>query len=95
MDNAIKDKAVLVGLSREGSCVYSEICDLGDYWDGDHLWDHSVEVRRVGLHKLHGYLFDESGALLQEFETVFNLDTGAFHSGWARHSDGTLKEHSP
>ena len=45
------------------------------------------------LEKLHGYLFDSKGGLLQEFESIFDIDTGVFKSGWAKHADGTFQQH--
>jgi hypothetical protein len=93
MHLTILDTAILVGYSPEGTCVYSAYIPLGDYWDGDHVWDSGENVRELRLTKLKGFLFSSSGELLQEFESNFNLVTGAFQSGWARHSDGTFQEH--
>jgi hypothetical protein len=93
MSRAITDRAVLIGFSPEGKCVYSESIPLGDYWDGDHAWDSGEQVKRLRLEKLRGYLFDSNGDLLQEFESKFDLARGIFASGWARHADGTFQEH--
>jgi hypothetical protein len=35
----IRDSAVLIGFNPEGECVYSAQLPLGDYWDGEHIWD--------------------------------------------------------
>ena len=89
----IKDTAVLVGLSPEGQCVYSALVPLGDYWDGEHVWDSGEEVVKLRLEKLKGFLFGAAGELLQEFESTFDQASGVFKSGWARHDDGTYLEH--
>jgi len=88
----IKDCAILIGLSQTGSCVYSAILSLGDYWDGEHVWDSGTKVKKLKLEKLKGFLFDSSGDLLQEFESVFDLKTGIHKKGWIRHADGTINE---
>ena len=95
MSRAIKDTAILIGLSPEGKCVYSESIPLGDYWDGDHAWDDDASVISLRLEKLKGYLFDESGELFQEFESTFDLESGVFLKGWARDGNGKLQEHKP
>jgi hypothetical protein len=89
---AIRDQAVLIGYSPEGSCVYSALLPLDKYWDGEHAWDAAATVKKLRLEKVRGFLFDSSGELLQEFESVFDLGTGIFKAGWAKHSDGTYKE---
>jgi hypothetical protein len=65
---------------------------LADYWDGEHPWDDIERVKALGLSKLQGLLFGQSGELLQQFESTFNTENGAFQSGWARHADGTLQK---
>jgi hypothetical protein len=93
MSRAITDKAILVGLSPEGKCVYSDSIPLDVYWDGDHPWDCAEEVKRLRLEKLRGFLFDSDGELLQEFESTFDLGRGIFITGRTRHADGTFQEH--
>lgn len=88
----VRDVAVLIGLNPQGQCVYSEITELGDYWDGEHVWDDDKDIKELQMEKLKGYLFDSSGVMLQEFECVFDLSTGIFKAGWARHSDGTFQQ---
>jgi hypothetical protein len=89
----LKDIAVLIGFDPSGACIYSDSMPLHTYWDGEHVWDDDVGTKNLHLQKMHGYLFGASGELLQEFESVFDLETGAFKSGWARHEDGTYLEH--
>jgi hypothetical protein len=89
----IKESAVLIGFSPEGKCVYSEIIPLHDYWDGEHVWDSGAKIKKIRLVRLSGYLFDAKGHLLQEFESNFDLMTGAYQMGWNRHADGTFVEH--
>jgi hypothetical protein len=90
---AIIDTAVLIGFSPEAKCVYSATIPLSKYWDGDHAWDDAKTVQQLRLEKLRGYLFDSAGSLLQEFESTFDLGTGIFKGGWARHADGTFQKH--
>ena len=33
----IKSQAVLIGYDPQGACIYSEIRDLSDYYDGEHV----------------------------------------------------------
>jgi hypothetical protein len=94
MSRAITDTAVLIGFAPDGKCVYSESIPLEEYWDGEHTWDSAEDVKRLRLEKLRGYLFDSDGDLLQEFESRFDLKSGIFAGGWARHADGTLQEHN-
>ena len=88
----IRDTAVLVGLSPEGKCVYSELLPLGEYWDGDHVWDSGTKVKKIRLAKLKGLLFGSSGELLQEFESVFDLRTGIYKKGWRRDEEGLQED---
>jgi hypothetical protein len=88
----IKSTAVLIGLSPEGKCVYSEIIPVDEYWDGEHVWDTAKGIKRVRLATLKGFLFGSDGTLLQEFESRFNLSTGEYAGGWNRHADGTMNE---
>ena len=90
----LKDTALLIGYSAEGTCVYSAQISLDSYWDGDHPWDSDATVRALRLGKVHGYLFDPSGDLLQEFETIFDVQSGSYKSSWTRHADGTFREHA-
>jgi hypothetical protein len=88
----LKDCAILIGYSPEGQCVYSTQMPLSDYWDGEHVWDSGTGVQDLRLERVRGYLFDESGDWIQEFESVFDLATGIYMSGWQKHSDGTYQE---
>ena len=85
----IKSTAFLIGFDPKGRCVYSDILDLSDYYDGEHVWDKPATVKRLKLQRVKGYLFDSRGGLYQEFESIFDLTTGCFESGRTRHADGT------
>ena len=87
----IKSTAVLVGYNPEGQCVYSEILELSDYYDGEHVWDRSEEVKRLKLERIRGFLFDHKGELDQEFESIFDLTTGIYANGHSRFADGTVR----
>jgi hypothetical protein len=89
----IKSKAILIGYDPDGKCVYSDIRDLSDYYDGEHVWDTSGPVKRLRLQKVRGFLFDSKGVLYQEFESIFDLKTGRFKRGHARLADGTIQKH--
>ena len=88
----LKDCALLIGCNPEGLCVYTAKLPLADYWDGGHIWDTDTGIQNLRLQRVHGYLFESSGELIQEFESIFDLATGIYQSGWARHSDGTYRE---
>jgi hypothetical protein len=85
----IKSTAVLIGYNPGGRCVYSEILDLSNYYDGEHVWDKGASVKRLKLQRLKGYFFDSDGNLDQEFERVLDLSTGCFKSVRTRFVDGT------
>jgi hypothetical protein len=87
----IKSTAILIGYNPEGQCVYSEILELSDYYDGEHVWDRSEEVKRLKLQCVRGFLFDPKGDLDQEFESIFDLTTGIYKRGHARCADGTVR----
>jgi hypothetical protein len=91
----ISDSAVLIGFDPEGNCVYSEQMPLGDYWDEHHVWDSDNNVKELRLRTVRGYLFGDSGQLLQQFESTFSLASGAYETGWARHEDGTIVQGRP
>jgi hypothetical protein len=85
----IKSTAVLLGYNPDGQCVYSEILDIQDYYDGEHIWDKGASVKKLKIQRVKGYLFDPDGKLDQEFENIFNLSTGTFERGRTRYADGT------
>ena len=89
----IKSKAVLIGFNPDGKHVHSEILDLSDYYDGEHVWDRSGPIKRLRLEKVRGFLFDTKGVLIQEFESIFDLTTGDYKSGYTRYPDGTVCQH--
>jgi hypothetical protein len=86
----IKSKAVLIGYDPDGKCVYSDILDLSDYYDGEHVWDRGASVKRLRLQRVIGFLFDSRGVLTQEFESVFDLTTGVYKNGQRRYADGKV-----
>ena len=86
------DTAILIGWSPDAKCVYSAAIPLGDYWDDEHVWDSAEGIKALKLEKLRGFLFDSTGALVQEFESTFDVQTGCIQSGWAKHADGTYKK---
>jgi hypothetical protein len=90
----LTDTAVLIGTSPEGQCTYSAQMELGDYWDGEHLWDDSATIVALRLARLQGFLFGQEGQLLQQFESHFNVESGVLMSAWAIHEDGTRTEHN-
>ncbi len=87
----IRDSAILVGYNPEGACIYSALMSLGEYWDGEHIWDSDSNVKQLRLEKVRGYLFDSAGELFQEFESTFNLATGIYASGWAKHVNDSVR----
>ena len=93
LPRAFVDTAILVGTNPVGQCVYSAMVSLDEYWDGEHPWDSADSVKTLQLFKLQGFLFGPEGALLQRFETTFDLETGISISGWAVHEHGTRVEH--
>jgi hypothetical protein len=91
----IKSTAILIGYNPEGRCVYSEILDIHEYYDGEHVWDRSTPIKRLKLQRIKGYLFSPDGVLDQEFESVFDLNTGTYASGHVRFADGTERRDGP
>ncbi len=85
----IKSTAVLIGYDSTGSCVYSEIIDIHDYYDGEHVWDDSERILQLKLHRVRGYLFNSKGVLDQEFTSIFDNKSGAYLGGHTRYADGT------
>jgi len=88
----IKSKAILIGYDLEGKCIYSDALDLGDYYDGLHVWDKGEDVKKMRLQRMKGYLFNSKGVLDQEFESIFDLETGIYKTGNARFADGTVRK---
>jgi hypothetical protein len=87
----LKSTAVLIGYDPDGKCVYSDVIELSDYYDGEHVWDTGASVKRLRMQRVKGYLFDTDGTLEQEFESEFDLTTGVYKSGYARFADGTVR----
>jgi hypothetical protein len=91
----IRDTAILVGYNPEGTCVYSTQLPLHEYWDGDHVWDSGEGVKGLRLERIKGFLFGSEGELFQEFESIFDVLSGSYKSGWAKHDDGTERHDVP
>ena len=72
----IRSTAVLIGYNPDGKCVYSEILDLSDYYDGEHPWDKSASVKRLKLQRLKGYLFDAEGGARPGVREFLRSDNG-------------------
>lgn len=87
----IKECAILIGYDPEGHCIYSDARDLSEYYDGEHVWDSDEKVREMRLQKVKGYLFNSEGTLDQEFESIFDLETGIYKTGYAQFADGTIR----
>ncbi len=87
----IKNTAILIGYGPDGKCVYSEILDIRNYYDDEHIWDNPARAKRLKLQRLKGYLFNPAGKIDQEFENAFDLLTGKYLSGRTRYADGTIR----
>ena len=88
----IKDQAILIGFNPAGECVYSAAIPVGDYWDDEHVWDDAKQVKKLKLDKVVGFLFGQSGNLMQHFESTFDIQTGLIKGAWAKHEDGTFQK---
>ena len=88
----IRGMAVLIGYTLDGKCVYSDIVDIHDYYDGEHPWDDAKSVKKLRLSRVKGFLFGPDGVLDQEFETFFDAKTGLYKSSETRFADGTLQD---
>jgi hypothetical protein len=87
----LKNCAILIGYSKEDTCIYSEAISIDEYYDGTHIWDDCKKMTKLKLYKVKGYLFNSDGVLEQEFESVFDLDCGCYKSGKTIYSDGTIQ----
>lgn len=74
----IKSTAILIGYDINDRCVYSDILDVSDYYDGEHVWDDSRAIKRLKLRRVKEYIFNPKGELDQESETYFDPSTGKF-----------------
>jgi len=88
----IKARAILIGFNPAGECVYSASIPVGDYWDVEHVWDNAEQVESLKLEKVVGFLFGQSGNLMQHFESTFDIHTGVIKGGWTKHEDGTFQK---
>ena len=87
----IKSKAILYAFDKAGLVVYSQILDLGAYYDGEHVWDSWERIKAAGIVRLVGSLFDPAGNLTQEFENSYNEATGGLISSKAFYAREHLK----
>jgi hypothetical protein len=88
----LKDKVLLVAFNENGQSVYTAFMPVLQYYDGEHPWDDNVKIKELSLKTVHGFVFNDSGALEQEFESHFNIETGAFERGWQRDEQGVISE---
>jgi hypothetical protein len=88
----LKDKVLMVGYNEHGQSVYTAFMSIHQYYDGDHPWDDSTEIKKLSLKIVHGYIFSATGALEQEFESQFNPQTGTFEKGWQRDEQGAITD---
>ena len=88
----LKDRVLMVGYNQHGQSVYTALISIHQYYDGDHPWDDSAEIKKLSLKTLHGYIFSDTGALEQEFESHFDLETGVFEKGWQRDDEGAIRD---
>jgi hypothetical protein len=88
----LKDKVILVGYNELGQSVYSAFMSVHQYYDGEHPWDNSNQIRLLSLKTVHGYIFNDAGKLEQEFESNFNLETGIFERGWQKDEEGLVSD---
>jgi hypothetical protein len=72
----IKSKAILFAFDGAGLVVYSQILDLGEFYEGEHLWDSWDRIKAVGIVRLVGALFDDAGNLIREYENIYDEETG-------------------
>jgi hypothetical protein len=80
----------MVGYNEQGQSVYSAFMSIHQYYDGEHPWDNSDQVKTLSLKTIHGYIFNDAGGLEQEFESHFNLETGIYERGWQRDDQGVV-----
>ncbi len=86
----MKDVADLVGYNAKGKIVYKETISIHDYYDGEHPWDDTEQILKLGLTRFHGKLYEADGSVYQEFETAFSQETGKYIGSKATHADGTV-----
>ena len=73
--------ALLIGYDRSGKVVYQESLPLGEFYDGDLLWDDADRIKETGLVRVLGVLFGFDGSVLESFECRFSPDTGVYIDG--------------
>ena len=90
-DWTITDIAVLIGWSPDGKCVYSAAIPLGQYWDGEHVWENLDDVKRLRLEKLRGLLFDSTATLIQALKATLTF-VRSIHNWLENARDGTYQK---
>lgn len=80
----------MVGYNDRGQSVYTVLMSVHQYYDGEHPWDDGDQVKELSLKTVRGYIFNDAGALEQEFESHFSLETGIYESGWQRDEQGVI-----
>ena len=88
----MKDIADLTGYNEKGEIVYQLKMSVHDYYDGEHPWDDTEEILKLGLTRINGKIYDSEGTLNQEFETSFSKDTGKYIGSKAVYDDGSINK---
>jgi hypothetical protein len=88
----IKEMAFLKGYDKDGNIVYSEELSLDQYYDGEHIWDKSKNVKKRKLVKIQGKIYNYDGILEQEFENAYSETTGEYIGGIAKFDNGTINK---
>ncbi len=86
----MRNVAELVGYNKDNETVYQETIPLSAYWDGEHPWDKTEVILKLGLTLLKGKLYESEGSVFQEFETAFSSETGEYVGSKGTHADGTV-----
>lgn len=86
----LQNCALLLGYNPEGICIYTCCMPILEYYETIQPWDSAEESKAIRLHILHGYLFDENGKLIQEFQSQHSVETGLYENGWSRDNNGML-----
>ncbi|MET3134733.1 hypothetical protein AAKU55_005035 [Oxalobacteraceae bacterium GrIS 1.11] len=82
----------MLAYNEQGQSVYTAFMTIHQYYDGEHPWDDGAKIKELLLKTVHGFIFNDSGALEQEFESHFNIETGLFLSAWQRDEHGAISE---
>ena len=77
----------LHGFDTAGQPVYSLCLSLTEFPKAKHLWDDTEYVRSHHIARLLGVLYDERGALEQEYERRYDPN-GRYLGGTIKYADG-------